>query len=167
MTCRKVATMASNSNSSQVYVHTFCMHIKNSSSNAWKLYRYVELFYPKTQTKTIFLNIKLISRFSVHYLRCNLQNRLQTALTFLSGASTLGQKSSIYPKIHILKISFFTKFTISIFKSSFFTKITFSKYHFWQKSHFQNIIFHKIHIHKTLFSHNSHFSNIKFSGISG
>ena len=26
--------------------------------------------------------------------------------------TTLGQKSSIYPKIHILKISFFTKFTI-------------------------------------------------------
>ena len=41
---------------------------------------------------------------------------------------TLGQKSSIYPKIHILKISFFTKFTIS-------------KSHFSQNSHFVNLIF--------------------------
>ena len=49
-----------------------------------------------------------------------------------SQVPTLGQKSSIYPKIRILKISLFTKFTIS-------------GSHFTQNSHFQNLIFHKIH----------------------
>ena len=43
-----------------------------------------------------------------------------------------------FHKIHILKISFFTKFTIS-------------KSHFLQNSHFQNLIFHKIHISKISF----------------
>ena len=52
--------------------------------------------------------------------------------------NTLGQKSLIYPKIHILKISFFTKFTIS-------------KSHFSQNSHFQSVIFDRIHISKILF----------------
>ena len=41
--------------------------------------------------------------------------------------STLGQKSSIYPKIHILKI---TLHKIYIFNISFFTKFTFSKSQF-------------------------------------
>ena len=50
--------------------------------------------------------------------------------------ATLGQKSSIYPKIHILKISFFTKFTIS-----FFTKFTISQFHFFTKFTFSNIKF--------------------------
>ena len=52
------------------------------------------------------------------------------------GVYTLGQKSSIYPKIHILKYHFLTKFA-------------FSKSHFSQNSHFQNLIFHKIHIFQT------------------
>ena len=51
---------------------------------------------------------------------------------------TLGQKSSIYPKIHILKTSFFTKFT-------------FSKSHYSQNSQFQSLICHKIHIFKVSF----------------
>ena len=42
-------------------------------------------------------------------------------------------QSSIYPKFHIFKISFFTKFA-------------FLKSHFSPNSHFQNFIFHKIHI---------------------
>ena len=42
---------------------------------------------------------------------------------------TLGPKSSIYSKIHILKISFFTK--IHIFKISIFTKFTLSKSQFF------------------------------------
>ena len=42
---------------------------------------------------------------------------------------------TFYPKCHILKIPFLTKFT-------------FSKFHFSQNSHFQNSIFHKIHIVK-------------------
>ena len=91
---------------------------------------------------------------------------------------TLRQKSSIYPKFHILKISIFSKFTylksyfsqksifqnlnfhkIRNFKMLFFTKFTFSKclfftkftfmeLYFSQNSHFQNLIFHKIHISK-------------------
>ena len=51
---------------------------------------------------------------------------------------TLGQKSSIYPKIHI-------------FKASFFTKFTFSKPYFSQNSQCQSLIFLKIHIFKVLF----------------
>ena len=69
--------------------------------------------------------------------------------------STLGQKSSIYQEMNILKILLFTKFTIS-------------KSHFSQNSHFQSLIFHKIHIFKVSFftkftflkshfSQNSHF----------
>ena len=66
-----------------------------------------------------------------------------------------GKKPAIYPKIHILIISFFNK--IRIFKISFFTKFTFSKPHFSQNSHFQSIIFHKIHNFKvSFFSQNSH-----------
>ena len=45
------------------------------------------------------------------------------------------QKSSIDPKVHILKISLVTKFT-------------FSKSYFPQNSYFQNLIFHKVHIFK-------------------
>ena len=78
---------------------------------------------------------------------------------------TLRQKSTIYPKIHIVKFSLFTKFT-------------FSKSHYSQNSHFQNIIFHKIHsfkisffikftFSKSHFSQKSHFSNIKLFVISG
>ena len=78
---------------------------------------------------------------------------------------TVGQKSSIYPKIHNLEITIFTKFT-------------FWKSHFSQNSQFQSLIFHKIHnlkitfskkfaIWKSPFSQNSHFSNIKFLVISG
>ena len=59
------------------------------------------------------------------------------------------QIRSIYPKIHNLKISLFTKVTIS--KSHFFTKFTFSKFHFSQNSHFQSLIFHKNHIFKVSF----------------
>ena len=44
----------------------------------------------------------------------------------------------IYHKIHILKISFLTKFTIS-------------KSHFSQNSHFQSLILDKIHIFKASF----------------
>ena len=44
----------------------------------------------------------------------------------------MGQKSSIYPKIHIFKITFFTKFTIL-------------KSNFSQNSQIQNHIFLKIH----------------------
>ena len=65
---------------------------------------------------------------------------------------TLWQKSSVYPKIHILKISLFTKFTIS-------------KPHFSQNSPFQNLIFHKIHILKISFFTKNHIfqtSNSRF-----
>ena len=44
----------------------------------------------------------------------------------------------IYPKIHILNIVIFTKFTVSKSKCS-------------QNSHFQNLIFDKIHIFRTSF----------------
>ena len=45
---------------------------------------------------------------------------------------TLGQKSTVYPKSHILKLLlFFTKFTIS--KSHFFTKFTFFKHQILDK----------------------------------
>ena len=54
----------------------------------------------------------------------------------IQSISTLGQKFSICPKIDILKISYFTKFT-------------FSKSHFLQNSQFQNLIFQKIHIFQT------------------
>ena len=47
-----------------------------------------------------------------------------------------------FHKIHILKISFFSKFTLS-------------KSHFSQNSHFQNLIFHKILIFKILIFPNS------------
>ena len=56
-------------------------------------------------------------------------------------------KNPHFHEIHIFKISFFTKFTIS-------------KSHFSQNSHFQSLIFHKIHI--SYFSQNSRFSNIDF-----
>ena len=71
-------------------------------------------------------------------------------------------ESLIFDKIHIFKISFFTKFTFSkfyfsqnsqfqsptfhkihMFKISFSTKFTILKYHFSQNSHFKNLIFHK------------------------
>ena len=55
--------------------------------------------------------------------------------TYCINCCTLGQKSSIHPKIHILKVSYSTKFTISNF-------------HFSQNLHFQNLIFQKIHIFK-------------------
>ena len=58
----------------------------------------------------------------------------------------MGQKSAIYPKIHILKLSFLTKFTIL-------------KSHFSQNSQYQNLIFHKIHIFKMWF-----FTKFTFSG---
>ena len=61
-----------------------------------------------------------------------------------------------FHKIHIIKIPIsknshyqnliFHK--IHIFKMSFFTKFTFSKCHFSQNSQFQNLNFHKIHIFK-------------------
>ena len=78
-------------------------------------------------------------------------------------ASTLGQKFAIYPKIHILKISFFTKFAnlkshfslshlwnlnfhkIHNSEISISTKITFLKSQFSQNSQFRNLIFHQIH----------------------
>ena len=47
---------------------------------------------------------------------------------FLLISHTLGQKSTFYPKIHILKIPIFTRFT-------------YLKYHFSQNSHFWNLIF--------------------------
>ena len=95
------------------------------------------------------------------------------------------QKLIIYPKIHILRISIFTKFT-------------FGKTHFSQNSHFENHNLHKIHVSEELtflkihiyeisifrkfrylkitsftrftfwkaqFSHNSHFWNINFHKI--
>ena len=65
-------------------------------------------------------------------------NLLTWKLTHFSSKSTLGHKSSIYPKIHIFKIAFFTKFTIL-------------KYHFSQNSHVQSLIFHNIHIFKIAF----------------
>ena len=82
-----------------------------------------------------------------------------------STQSTLEQKPTFYPEIHILKFPIFTKFTLL-------------KSHFSQNSHFWNLIFHKIHIFKisfftkftfpkSHFSQNSHFSNIKFLVISG
>ena len=58
--------------------------------------------------------------------------------TYCINCCTLGQKSSIHPKIHILKVAFLTKFTIS-------------KPHFSQNSHFQNRIFDKIHNFKVTF----------------
>ena len=54
------------------------------------------------------------------------------------GPPALGQKSKIYPKIHLFEISFFAKFT-------------FLKSHFSQNSHFWNFIFHKIHIFEITF----------------
>ena len=62
---------------------------------------------------------------------------------------TLGQKSTIHPKIHILRISFLTKFTIL-------------KSHFSQNSHFQNLIFHKIHNFKISFFTKFTFSKYHF-----
>ena len=83
------------------------------------------------------------------------QNKVLELIHYFSGKITLGQKSLIYPKIHIIKPSFFTKFTIS-------------KSHFSQNSQFHNLIFHKIHnfkisfftkftISKSHFSQNSQF----------
>ena len=134
--------------------------------------------------------VKLLSALSSllsYHLEHTLQNTLKKLLNLLGKyvwkvqihdflgvkrvcSFTLGQKSSIYPNIHILKISLFTKFTISeshfsqnshfqylnfhkihIFKTSIFTKFTFSKPHFSQNSHFQNLIFHKIHNFKVSF----------------
>ena len=65
--------------------------------------------------------------------------------------STLGQKSSFHPKIHILKISLFTKFT-------------FSKSHLSQNSHSQSLIFHKIHILKVSFFTKLTFSKYRIIG---
>ena len=62
----------------------------------------------------------------------------KTACSVVSLSFHTGAKSSIYPKIHILKMSFFTKFT-------------FSNSHFYQNSHFQILIFDKIHIFKISF----------------
>ena len=56
---------------------------------------------------------------------------------------TLGQKFTFYPKIHILKIPIFTKFTSL---KSHFSQSTFLKSHFPQNSHIWNLIFHKIHL---------------------
>ena len=53
----------------------------------------------------------------------------------------LGQKSAIYPNIHILKISFLKKKNHT-FKVPFFTEFTLSKSHFSQNSHFASLIFH-------------------------
>ena len=68
----------------------------------------------------------------------------------ISNPITLEQKSSIYPKIHIFKVSFLTKFT-------------FSKSHFSKNSHFQSVIFDKIHIFKISFFTKFTFSNSHFS----
>ena len=121
-----------------------------------------------------------------------LESLYRKSLTILS---TLGQKSSIYPKIHNLEITIFTKFTIwksqfsqnsqfenlifhkiHNFKVSFFTKFTIWKSHFSQNSQFENLIFHKIHIFKVSFftkftftkshlSQNSHFHSLIFHKI--
>ena len=45
---------------------------------------------------------------------------------------------------------------IHIFKISFFTKFTFRTSHFSQNSHSENIIFHKIHILKNFIFHKIH-----------
>ena len=63
---------------------------------------------------------------------------------FQKSNNKLGQKSTFYPKIHLLKIPIFTKFT-------------FLKSHFSQNSHYEYLIFHKIHT----------FLDIKIMGISG
>ena len=54
------------------------------------------------------------------------------AEALLAGKHHTRAKINFYPKIHIFKISFFAKFT-------------FSKSHFSQNSHFQNLILRKIH----------------------
>ena len=77
---------------------------------------------------------------------------------------TLGQKSSIYPKIHTLKISLFTKFTFS--KSQFFTKFTFLKSYFSQNSHFQNLTLDKINISNShTFSRSPMMSTMRIIGL--
>ena len=71
----------------------------------------------------------------------HIANTMDTTVVLIprvSNTRTYGQKFAIYqiyPKIHILKISFLTKFT-------------FFKCDFSQKSHFQSVIFYKIHIFK-------------------
>ena len=61
---------------------------------------------------------------------------------------TLGQKSAIYLRNHIWKISFFTKFTF--WKYLFLTKVTIPKTHLSQNSQLQSLIFDKIHIFQSL-----------------
>ena len=59
--------------------------------------------------------------------------------------------------LNLSKNSHFENLTfhkIHIFKISCFTKFTFSKSHFSQNSHFQILIFHKIHIFKASFFKN-------------
>ena len=86
-------------------------------------------------------------------LRCRAERKntlatnVGTILRITFYISTLGQKSTIYPRIHILKISFYKKNLI--FKVSFYTKFTISKSHFWQNSHFQSLMIHKVHIFQT------------------
>ena len=79
----------------------------------------------------------LVCVYNMQFLNCKTSPNIQF---------TLGQKSTIYPKIHVLKLWFFTKFTIP-------------KSHFWQNSQFQNLIFHKIHIFQT--SNSKEFSDKK------
>ena len=81
-----------------------------------------------------------------------LHNRIQEGNNFgKSEQSTLGQKSSIFLKIHIFKITFLTEFI-------------FWKSHFWQNSHSENLILHKIHIFKVSFFTKFTISNIKILG---
>ena len=80
-------------------------------------------------------------------------------LTLRSGRKCSFKKEIKNPefiqKIHILKISFLTKFTIT--KSQFshnsqdshFQNSHFQNPHFSQNSRFQNLVFHKIHIFQT------------------
>ena len=103
---------------------------------------------------------KLTNRYQTLTLN-NLHERSEFSILHY----TLGQNHYFIQKIHNLKISFLTKFTITKphfsqnshfenlifdkihnFNVSFLTKFTFTRSHFWQNSHFWNLIFDKIHI---------------------
>ena len=118
-------------------------------------------------------------------LRCNCLQKYTHVHSHLKLHN--GAKILILSKVHILKISLFTKFTFStcqfsqnsqfqnlifdkihIFKISFLTKFTILKSYFSLNSQFQNFIFDKIHIFKvSFFTKFTFFSNIKFLVISG
>ena len=95
--------------------------------------------------------------------------------------TTLGQKSTFYPKIHMFKIPYFKKFTFSkshisknsrfqnhifhknhMFRITYFKKFTFSKSHFSQKWHYRCQFFTKIAFSKSHFSQKSHYFKYEF-----